>query len=355
MNKYTKLGVTALTGALASFSVAQAGAIDVSGGVTVSNTAMSAKGMGSSGTDGSSLGFNKTFTFSGAGELDNGYAWNYFYATSEDIAGRTSAQVSFNLDAMGTLDLNAGAGSPVSGLDDVSPSAWEESWDGTSGTIHNKVGGISGGTQITWSSPADLIPLGSTLKLAWGPENAGHNGDKGTSAGADGTGDGYEVGLTTSLGMEGLTINLATAQMNTTDATTYSGDQTEYVGAIKYAVGPVTIGYQQNYEDQNPINIGDVDYYETVAYGISFQVNDNLTVSYAEHENQKTHGNGTKHWMTVGSTSDVSQDSKGINVAYNLGGATLKISHNETDNVSYDTSKTQERTSVALGDRKSVV
>jgi len=347
MNKYTKIGVTALSGALASFAVAEAGPISVAGSVTVSNTSVNATGMGSSGTNGQSLGFNKSFTFSGSGELDNGYAWSYYYATNEQIAAMTSAQVSFNLDSMGTLDLNAGAGSPVSSKDDISPSAWEESWDGTAGGANN-VGGISGGTQITWTSPADLLPLGTSLQLAYGNENAGHEGDKGAGAGADATGSGHEIGITTSLGMDGLTIGAAYANIEQTDNTNYSGDQEEFVGYIKYAAGPITVSYQQNVEDPAVKSIGSVKYYETVAYGISFQVNDNLTVSYAEHNNEKAYGAGTTFDMIDGATSSVSQDSSGINVAYNLGGATLKISHNETDNVSYTSTKTKERTSVAL-------
>jgi len=56
-------------------------------------------------------------------------------------------------------------------------------------------------------------------------------------------------------------------------------------------------------------------------------VNDNLSISYGEHNS--TQVNGT--------SADVELETKGINAAYNIGGATLKFSHSEADNVNYTT------------------
>ena len=67
MNKVTKLGVSALCGSLAAISAANAGDLSVTGGVDMSWISLDDT------TTGNPIGMGSNLTFSGSGELDNGW------------------------------------------------------------------------------------------------------------------------------------------------------------------------------------------------------------------------------------------------------------------------------------------
>ena len=75
--------------------------------------------------------------------------------------------------------------------------------------------------------------------------------------------------------------------------------------------------------------------------GIVFNMNDNLSVSYSQFDSE--------HKKTGGS-ADVTEESKGIAVAYTMGSATLVIQQNEQDNADGSTAATAdgERTEINL-------
>jgi len=344
MNNKLKLGVSALAGTLASVSAANAGDLAVTGGVTMTYSMDD----GGNQVTGNNLGMNRDMKISGSGELDNGYSWSYYVMSTDDWGGKTSAGTTFTMDGIGVIDFSQGMGSWVSSLDDITPNAWEESWDGAT-TGPNKVSGINTGTLLRYKTNQDL-PGGAVLKAAWNPSLAAtHAGDKGTSAGDGNKGSGWEVGVDLAP-VDGLTIQAAYSEAENQTSASWEDDSIEGVVAIKYAAGPITISAQQNYEDPNSSGIGTVEYYDTQAFGISFQVNDNLSVSYSEHRSEKYYGYlDVDADDGIANKPDVEQDSKGIGFAYNLGGATLKLKHNETDNENYISGTSDDSTSLGLG------
>jgi len=344
MNNKLKLGVSALCGTLASVSAANAGDLGVTGSVLMTWTTDD----GNNQVTGNNLGMRRDMKISGSGELDNGYSWSYFVMGTDDWGGKTSAGVTFTMDGIGVIDFSQGMGSWVSSLDDISPVTWEEAWDGTT-TGPNKVSGINSGTLLRYATNQDL-PAGLKLKAAYNPNlGTGNAGDKGTQDGDGNKGSGWEVGFDLAP-VEGLTVQAAYSEVENQTTGSWEDDTLEGVVAVKYAAGPVTLSVQQNYEDPNSIGIGTVEYYDTVAYGVSFQVNDNLSISYTEHRSQKYYGyTDVDGDDGIANKPDVDQDSKGIGFAYNLGGATLKLAHNETDNENYITSQTDDRTTIGLG------
>ena len=79
---------------------------------------------------------------------------------------------------------------------------------------------------------------------------------------------------------------------------------------------------------------------EVEAYGIAFAVNDNLSISYNEHNMtyKKKNSDG----------ADVEQESTGIAIAYTMGGATLAIQNNSMDNVTGTAGTNDEITEISL-------
>ena len=67
MNKVTKLGVSALCGSLAAVSAANAGDLTVTGGVDMSWSSFPEENTGNP------IGIGSNMTFSGSGEMDNGW------------------------------------------------------------------------------------------------------------------------------------------------------------------------------------------------------------------------------------------------------------------------------------------
>ena len=110
-------------------------------------------------------------------------------------------------------------------------------------------------------------------------------------------------------------------------------DQLEEGGsyAITYAAGNVTIGYGKSYQAPEMLEANRagtvVEYYENTGYSLGYAVNDAVSVSYTREEsiaNQSTSSN---------TTYDVEMDS--VQIAYNVGGATISLARADVENVSY--------------------
>jgi outer membrane protein OmpU len=343
MNNYKKLGVSALAGTLASLTAMQAanaGAIDVSGSIDLSYV-----GLDADEAAGNPFGMSKDFQMGGSGEMDNGYSWSYFANYADGTAGLTSitsAAFTINMDTIGSLTVSQGSGSAVSAIDDITPSAYEESWDSLNEGL-NLVGGVNSGTVLVYKLPE--LPLGTTIKVGYNPAvGSGKTADGGTAVGTNLLGTGQDISVATSLGIDGLTLGAGYAEIEVqapkTNSSTYKRDRDEMVGYVKYATGPVTFGYFQSYESTAERAAASPDAYETDGFGISFAVNDNMSISYSQVENTKTFG-------TVG-TADVTLETDGIGFSYNLGGASLLIQHNEVDRSWTSATASDENTEVRL-------
>jgi len=343
MNNYKKLGVSALAGTLASMTAMQAanaGAIDVSGSIDLSYV-----GLDSDQNTGNPLGMSKDFQMNGSGEMDNGYSWSYFANYADGTVGLTaitSAAFTINMDTMGSLTVSQGSGSAVSLIDDKTPSAYEESWDSLDNGL-NLVGGVNSGTLLRYAMPE--LPLGTKVVVAYNPDpGATNSADGGSAVGTNVQGAGMDMTVTSGLGVDGLTVGVGYADIEImtakTTTSTYSGDIDEMVGYFTYAAGPVTFGYFQSYESTGLRAAASVDAYESDGFGISFAVNDNLSISYSEVENTKAFGSDGQ--------TDVTLETDGIALSYNLGGASLLIQHNELNRTWASATASDENTEVRL-------
>jgi outer membrane protein OmpU len=299
MNKFKKIGLSALAGSLVAMS-ASAYEITMSGGASVAVTNASEEGK-------STYYQNDSITFTVAGETDGGLS----ITTSLELDGGANASSSFDSrslaighDTLGTLTFSGHGGSTVlSGWDDKTPSAYEESWGLT--TAPSVINGTSGDNMWRYDSPSFS---GLTVHASY--LNTEQTGSTGAYS---------DVGVQFVPEMvEGLTIAYAAGEID--ESTSETADDVTGIDEttmwITYVYGPITVGYQSSEADGSSSTQDD----ESTAMGISYAVTDALTVSYNEHE------------MDLGSsTSD--QKSEGVSASYTMGGATIKASFNETDNV----------------------
>ena len=110
--------------------------------------------------------------------------------------------------------------------------------------------------------------------------------------------------------MEGLTVSAAMGENNE------AADQIDLtVFNIKYAMGPITVGYQSNESDRGTGT--DEDF---TAYGISYAVSDDVSVSY-----------GASSLDYSSALED--QESSAVSISFTAGGVAMSASHQTTDNV----------------------
>ena len=268
MNKLTKIGVSALCGSLASVAAANAGSMDVTGGASATYTSLSDTVVGNP------LGMTTALTFTGNGELDNGSTFKVTIAHTNKAAYSTSA-IALTTPSLGTFTYDEGGGTGIDRIDDMMPTAWEET-DGTGlGTGAKTVSGAGGHSDIEWAVGMGL-PDGMNVYASFAPRPDGSQNAKKASRGAStvGNGNGWDVVITHSGLLDGLNVfaGLSSVEQNAT-----LGDLDSEAYGFTYAIGGATIGYQQSSQD-NVLASGT--YYDTDAYAVSYSVNDDLTISY---------------------------------------------------------------------------
>ena len=300
MNNLRKIGLSALAGSLATFSV-NAADVSVSGGASISFDDTN-RGKGDRGNGfymGDSLKFNMS------GETDGGLGVAVYY----EIDGGALDDYDMTLSGdWGSLKFNgSGSSSAFGAVDDVTPNAYEEAWDiidddgaATTGSP-TVINGGGGDNMFIYTSPS---MGGATLSAAY----QNHGGAAAAESYTD-----FAIALAPEA-IEGLSLGLASSN-NTVGANIDSDETTMYV---TYTVGALSVGYQESEEDAGTAATTD----ETTSIGISYAVTDDFSVSYGTHT------------VDYGSTSiTLDQESSGFSASYTMGGMTIAGAINSTDNV----------------------
>jgi len=335
MNKLTKIGVSALCGSLASVTAAHAGALDVTGGATatwVSNESTNT---------GNPIGLSSGILFTGKGELDNGTAITLTLSNTDQSA-YSAGSIALATPNWGTFTIDQGAGgSGIDRYDDMMPTAWEETNGAGLGMGFQTVGGVSGSANVDWKVPSSLLPEGVGLAVAFTPKDSGLGAnDKATDTGGEQNGHGWDVAAEYTGLVDGFKV-FGGISLIENNALNNSGDREQLVLGATYATGMVTVGYQMSQDHKNGSS-GSVNYYENDAWGVSFQINDDLAVSYGEHSSEKS--------VETGATANVETTGQSLQLSYTMGGASIKVASNSVDNATYTSTTTQDRdgTTVAL-------
>ena len=122
-------------------------------------------------------------------------------------------------------------------------------------------------------------------------------------------------------GIDGLSVYAAMGENN--DASN-SADLSNF--AVTYAMGSITVGYQNNEVDYGT-GTSDQDF---TAMGISYAVSDDLSVSYNISE------------VDYEASGSENQDAVGISFSYTSGGMTVSATHSTIDNVAGSSSADNE-------------
>ena len=309
MNNLRKIGLSALAGSLATFSV-NAADMSVSGAASITFDDTNRQ----FGSKGNSFYMGDSIKFNASGETDGGLGVAVYYEIDGSVFDDHNIKLTGDF---GTLTFDGhGASSAFGAIDDKTPNAYEEAWDiidtdgaGTAGSP-TVINGVSANNMFIYTTP-DMG--GASLTASY------ING--GGSVGAPEGSTSFAVKISPEA-MEGLTIGAGISNNTTAE----SVDTDETTAYLTYATGGFTVGLQTSDLD---ITTAGSDQ-ESFAYGVTYAVNDDLSIGYSYHE------------LETESTTDDDQESTGISASYTMGGMTLAGAMNETDNMGGTATKDRE-------------
>jgi len=330
MNKLTKIGASALCGSLAAMSAANAGELAVTGGVDMSYTSFPKE------STGNPLGIGSNITFSGSGEMDNGWTVGLSVAHSNK-AVYSNTNVTVAVPSLGSFRVSQGvSGSGIDRMDDMTPTVWEEAYGAGLGSGIDTVSGVSGSANIEFTP--NMTPDGITARIAYSPNaGGGAAADKGSTETSGSVKDsGYDITIVAdgAATPDGLTIYAGLSKIDQHESVTFADDVTETTAGIKYAVGSFTLGYQYSKEDNGRATT--TTEYQNDGYGITFAINDDLSVGYNRYKSEQQ------------STTNVEAKADAIQIAYSAGGLSVRLAEQSIENQSYATGAAAERDATTL-------
>jgi len=256
------------------------------------------------------MGDSINFTLSG--ETDSGLT----ITQKIELEGSVDNQSTAIAGDFGTLTFHKHGGDTVmSGWDDMTPNAYDESWGVATvdAAVSDKTGtnevvminGRGGNNLWRYDSPSFS---GVSIHASYVQESAAageaDHGDK--SSYSD-----FGIQIAPEM-LEGLTIGYATGEVS--ESATKTNDESTLW--MTYTTGPISVGYQMSEVDGQTSTEDD----EATLMSISYAVSDELSVSYGQTS------------VDLGS-STTDQESKGVSASYTMGGVSISLAMNEVDNV----------------------
>jgi len=300
MNKFKKIGLTALAASLVSVS-AHAGSMSLSGAASMNAGAYSGEGH----DGGTTFSMGNQMTATGGGELDNGMTVSLSFQLDNTKGSPFEDQsVSISSDALGTLVLNGvGGGSATSAMDATAAGNLWDTFDGiglATGVTHTN--SAPGTNAFMYTLPA--IMDGVSINASYEPQASGNTNDSGM---------GWAVTYT---GVEGLTaVYSQSDEVGTTSA--LSGEQTAW--KLSYAYGPITAtATGSDFDVQTASSDQDVS-----SYAVSYTVSDELSITY-----------GTET-IESGTSGDQDAEYNKLSAAYTSGGMTVSAQIAQAENIDH--------------------
>ena len=309
------------------------------------------------------LGISNELMFSASGELDNGFTWNYHMELDGNDSGahdNDDSALKIGMGGLGTLSINDSEGGLSTETKDGIGAVGNGGDFANTADFTGYAIDVSDHGNIQYDAPADVLPFGIGLSIAYVPNNSeGDNNsykNSGVENTAGGTGDSEIMYRVTAAPIDGLSL---AADFFDSEGTTGTNAQTEQSGgwAANYAMGNFEIGYKERYYAPaigDKISAGGHSYI-LKGMGVEVAVNDALSLSYSEEESTRRSYGAAANAAAGASPftrTEVSFESTFLMLAYDIGGATVGLTSVESSNSGYvsgaDTTKTLATMSMAF-------
>ena len=311
-----KIGLTALAGSLVATSVF-AGEMTVTGSASMKVEHVN----GGAANAGKSFSMGNQLEFAGSGELDNGLTVSLSFVldqnddTTTEVGVLTAAgagspfdshSVSISSDALGTLAFHGEGGSSAQTAMDTTAAG--DLWDNGYGisVANDPSTSATSNNMIFYTLPT--LADGIAITASYTPRGAGAI-DSSSALGIAYT------------GVEGLTLNLAQGENNSTAGATADATTMK----VTYAIGSITAGYSNTeFDSQTAASDQDVE-----SMNLSYTLTEDISISYGTDEISKPavsgdqdikvaafSGSFTSGGMTIGAmVGDVKNNAHGTSAA----------------------------------------
>jgi len=320
-----KIGLTALAGSLVATS-AFAGELTLNGNATISYSNYEGNDSGTTAyaNADNNWGMDQDIIASGSGELDNGWTVTLSHGLGINGFHTDTSSIVIDMGDSGKLAFSdQWVGGGLMAIDDITPTAWEEATDGPLG---ERQAAMPTGGGFAYSNSF----AGATVSIAYSDNLSGNGAINDGKVSTDGTDDGssHSIGIQYPVGDSGLTVYGGFGTEGQADG----NDIDHNTVGFKYTFGPISVGAQRNDEDDSAVS-SPLDL-ETTILGVSYMINENLSVSYGQHTTQ--------------TSGAVDQEIDSIQAAYSMGGIAVKVQSSQGDNIGNSAGKTSEKTEVAI-------
>mgnify|MGYP005995844407 CR=1 FL=1 len=294
MNKFKKIGLTALAGSLVATS-AFAGELSVTGSASMEVNNLT----GTSDTStGKGFSMGNSVIMAGSGELDNGMTVSISFEMDQGTANNSALgfdnhSVSIGSDTLGTLVFSGHGGSSAQSAMDTTAAG--DIWNNTLGITGNPAAAAAGNDSLFYTLPSMVDGLAVTASLS----------PRGSTAN-QGTLTSYGLSFT---GVEGLTLNYAVGDSGVAGSVVESTTM-----HAAYSMGAFSVGYSVT-DDNSSTNP------EIKGLQLGYTVSDDLSITYGQE--------------TIGKTGAADQEVEAIGVSYTTGGMTLGANTYESTNGGY--------------------
>ncbi len=319
---------------LFAVSTAHAGELAVTGSIQATYQSETDK------TTGNPIGMDRELKFSASTELDNGMTVSVFQDTNDSLTFGNS-QISFgNVGGFATIYVGSDS-DPVDGIDDITPSAFEEA-NGSGSGAYNDIGDSAGEMGI--GTKFDLPILGNVNFKYYPKVDGAKNTEKAASADTNAAvGSASSLAIKTNLAdlpfvgsyLDGAVLTTGFSERDHSTVANVD-DAFDVTAALNYATGPLKVGVQKKLHNEGEGTAATTDavFYKDTVIGIAYAINDDLSVSYNRYTSQR-HNNGA---------NNLEQETDAINVGYAVGGMTIGFQEAQTDNKSWATGTDDTRT-----------
>ena len=321
--------------------------------------------------DNKGLGISNELMFSASGELDNGFTWKYH--TELDMADGGAASnddtaIVIGMGDMGTLGIYDAEGGLSTELG-YGIGALGVGQDYANTMTRIGIGSdVSADPHVAYTTPAGLIPFGVSASVGFAPNTNDGQGNSFKSTGgisatdADGT-QAIQYKLTAAPDMvPGLTVGADYYETDGRKPSTVSQEKTAGTMYANYKAGNFKVGvfdaylenafttnkYGTSAKSADTATSSNANRYNYSGYGAEFAVNDQLSVSYSKEKYERIDKTMAATGTTQTETS-VEAEADYIQLAYNIGGATVGIAMVDTDNSDYVENKEESKTVFSIG------
>ena len=249
MNIIKKIGLTALATSLVASSAYSAD-VTMSGAAGATWSTQSGN-TGAAADHSKGIGQDNSISFSMSGELDNGWSVSAGTALTDAFA-LSSNNVKLTLGDFGTLMTGTATGGNAANFDGNVPYAYEEVDDGGSSSLSTNILGTTQDTGgVHWTLPAmDIAGLGVQAYIGYSPTANDVAVAGGGVSGVSSTwSSGRDAGLTITHD-SGLTLGAYVEEKSRQYTPTGGNDYFGGTWYVKYAMGPITIGWQESYPNE---------------------------------------------------------------------------------------------------------